>query len=78
MCSAAEGFAIARQGGAPVTQLWEVPRPTGSAEDAMKGEALSVLALVVSEGPQGRLRVTQCRGRIAHSMVTRSDVELST
>ena len=48
--------------GAPVTQLWEVPRPTGSAKDAMKGEAVPVLALVVSEGPQGRLTVSQRRG----------------
>lgn len=78
MCGAAEGAAIARQEGASVTQLWEVPPPTGSAEDAMKGEVLSVLALVVSEGPLGGLTVGQYRGRMAHSMVTRNDVELST
>lgn len=78
MCDAVEGPAIAGLRVAPVTQLSEGPRPTGSAEGAMKGEALSVLVLEVSEHPWRRWALNQCWGRMTDSMATRSGVELST
>lgn len=78
MCDAVEGFAIAGLRVAPVTQLSEIPGPTGPAEGAMKGEELCVLVLGVSERPQRRWALSQFRGGMAHSMATRSGVELST
>ena len=78
MCDAAEGAAIARLRGGPVMRLLEVPQPKGSAEDAMKGEAPSVLVLGVSEGLQRRWTVSQFRGLVARSMATRGGIELST
>ena len=43
------GLRLRGWGAAPVMQLWEVPRLTG---DAKEGDALSALALGVSEGLQ--------------------------